>query len=99
MPRKSQFTATEKYKIVEAGKKKNIDEVCRQHRISKSLYYKWEQQIKEAAIAGLGAMTPKQERKLTKQVNELEEKVQSKDSVIAELTHALLNEKKSMEVH
>jgi len=52
-PRK--WTADEKFAIVLEGlkEKKSVAEICREHQISESLYYRWRDKFLEAGKKGL----------------------------------------------
>ena len=57
MPRKSkvQRSPQEKYQIVLEGLKGgNIAETCRKYEIAPTLYYRWKDEVEQAAVAALG---------------------------------------------
>ena len=97
MAKTSRHSAKEKFAILEEARKSgNIEEVCRQHQISKSLFYKWEKQVKDAALEALSNQTSKATiRKEERIAKEQEAELQHKNEVIAELSAALIAEKKS----
>ena len=54
---KRRFSAEEKYRILEEERQPGttVAEVCRRHQITSSLSYKWEVDVKRAALAALSA--------------------------------------------
>ena len=57
MPRKAQVqrSAEEKFAIVIEGLKSgNIAETCRNHNIAATLFYRWKEDVEQAAVAALG---------------------------------------------
>ena len=77
MPRKAQVqkSAEEKFAIVIEGLKNgNIAETCRNHNIAATLFYRWKEDVEQAAVAALGgrnaALRPDEEHR--KRIRELE---------------------------
>ncbi len=77
MPRKAQVqrSAEEKFAIVIEGLKSgNIAETCRNHNIAATLFYRWKEDVEQAAVAALGgrnaALRPDEEHR--KRIRELE---------------------------
>jgi transposase-like protein len=77
MPRRAQVqrSAEEKFAIVIEGLKSgNIAETCRTHQIAATLYYRWKEDVENAAVAALGgrnsAVRPDEEHR--KRIRELE---------------------------
>ena len=91
------FTAEEKYRIVEEARQPNttVAEVCRRYGIAASLFYRWEAQMKEGARKALVEQRGKHDRR-DSQIELLREQLNKKNTVIAELTEALIQEKKGL---
>ena len=77
MPRKAQVqrSAEEKFAIVIEGLKSgNIAETCRNHNLAATLFYRWKEDVEQAAVAALGgrnaALRPDEEHR--KRIRELE---------------------------
>ena len=77
MPRKAQVqrSAEEKFAIVIEGLKSgNIAETCRNHNLAATLFYRWKEDVEQAAVAALGgrnaAVRPDEEHR--KRIRELE---------------------------
>jgi transposase-like protein len=77
MPRKAQVqrSAEEKFAIVIEGLKSgNIAETCRNHNLAATLFYRWKEDVEQAAVAALGgrnaAARPDEEHR--KRIRELE---------------------------
>ncbi len=52
---KVQKTPQEKWQIVLEGLKRgNIAETCRRYEIAPALYYRWKDEVEQAAVAALG---------------------------------------------
>jgi len=98
MPKKRRhFTATEKMQIIEEARAPGavLAEVLRRHQLKDSQFYRWESQAKKGMLAGL---MPKQrgQNGADAQVEQLRKELQRKNDVIAELTEALILEKKGL---
>ena len=92
-----QFTAAEKMQIIEEARAPGavMAEVLRRYQIKDSLFYRWESQAKKGMLAGL---MPKQrgQNGSDAEVEQLKKELQRKNDVIAELTEALIQEKKGL---
>jgi transposase-like protein len=98
MAKRSNYSPEEKVKILQEVQINGVskEEVCRKHGISKSLFDKWQAQAKAGMTEALRAKSPgRKPSNEAKKVKDLEKELQRKDHVIAELTSALLGEKKS----
>lgn len=98
MPKKSSYTVEDKIKILKEYQTTDIKkaEVCRKHAISISLFDKWQAQANEGMKSALVAKKAgRKPAKNDKKLKELELQLQRKEHIIAELTSALLGEKKS----
>ena len=50
-----QRTPQEKWQVVPEGlKSSNIAETCRKYEIAPTLYYRWKDEVEQAAVAALG---------------------------------------------
>jgi len=99
MAAKRRFTADEKLRVLEEARQPgaSVSETCRRHGIAASVFYRWEAQMREGARRALGEEPGG--RKAGKEQAELErlrEQLARKDNVIAELTEALIQEKRGL---
>ena len=92
---KRKYSAWEKLAILEEAAQPDVTlaEVCRRHGIAGSLYYKWQKQAKEGALSKLSGKGGKKCHSELEQ-ERLREELKRKDSIIAELTARLIEEKK-----
>ena len=92
---KRKHSAQEKLAILEEAAQPDVTlaEVCRRHGIASSLYYKWQKQAKEGALSKLSGKPGKRRHSESEQ-ERLREELKRKDSIIAELTVRLIEEKK-----
>jgi transposase-like protein len=91
------FTAAEKVKIVEEARQPgaSVAEVCRRHGIASSVFYRWDAQMRKGAREALCETRGKRDRR-DAELTRLREELQKKNRVIAELTEALIQEKKGL---
>jgi len=90
------FTAEEKLRILEEARAGgSVAEVCRRYQLSDGQFYKWAAQAKQAMREGL-APRPRGADRLTREVARLQLELARKNQVIAELTEALVQEKKGL---
>ncbi len=96
--KKRSFTAEEKLAILEEGRAPgaSIAEVCRRHQISYSMYYKWEQNAKDGMREGLKHKPSGPRDSRDDEINRLKTELLRKNYVIAQLTEALVQEKKGL---
>lgn len=74
----------------------SVSELCEKYGIHPNMFYKWEKQLFEGAIATFsGDQTRNGNRKDTAEVKKLKEKVQKKDEVISWLTEENIKLKKT----
>lgn len=88
------WTAQEKLAIVDEVRKggASVSGACRKHDISPTLFYEWENKIKQAAVE---ALTPqKQRRSNSKEPTDAEAEIQRLKGVIAEIAEENLKLKK-----
>lgn len=90
------FSAEEKYAIVEESLQPGVRaaEVCRRHGIASSLLYRWQSQAKAGARQALEDSRGKRRSSAADQAEQFEEELRKKNDIIAELTEALIAEKK-----
>ena len=91
------FSTEEKFSIVEEARQPDtsIAEVCRRHGIAASVFYRWEAQMREGARQGLAEKRGKVDRR-DAEIERLRQQLDKKNHVIAELTEALIQEKKGL---
>lgn len=96
MNKHRRFSAEEKYIIIEEAHQPggNISEVCRRHGISSSMFYRWEAQMRAGAKEGLADRSGRKEKAAEAENERLRAELAKKNTVIAELTEALIQEKK-----
>jgi transposase-like protein len=90
------FTVEEKLRILEEARAGgSVAEVCRRYQIGDGQFYRWEAQAKQGMREGLAPKKPGQNGQAT-EVARLQAELQRKNHVIAELTEALVQEKKGL---
>jgi len=91
------YSVEEKFSIVDEARQPgtSIAEVCRRHGIAASLFYRWEAQMREGARQGLAEKRGKADRR-DAEIERLRQQLDKKNDVIAELTEALIQEKKGL---
>jgi transposase len=102
MAAKQRFSADEKLRILEEARQPgaSVSETCRRHGIAASVFYRWEAQMREGARRALaegngGRKTAREKA----EAERLREQLAKRNNVIAELTEALLQEKRFMSQH
>lgn len=75
-----------------------ISDLCDEYKLQPSVFYQWQRQLLDNAAA---ALTPERgsvgrEKKLTSQVEALEDRLRRKDSVIAEISEEFVKVKKEL---
>jgi transposase-like protein len=94
---KKQYQASEKVSIIRAHllENKAISDVCDEHQIHPSVYYRWQKQFFEQ---GDKAFAPHNEKQvitqLKQEISRLETKLARKDEVIAEVMEDYISLKK-----
>lgn len=89
------FTAQQKVAILREHlvEKTPVSEICRKHRIQPTLFYQWQKTFFENGTAAFERPShPRVSSSDQKKITKLEEKIQRKDEVMAELLseHILL---------
>ncbi|MGI5923514.1 MAG: transposase [Lentisphaeria bacterium] len=97
MNKRRRFSVEEKYSIIEEARQPgvNISEVCRRHGISSSMFYRWDAQMRAGAKEGLADRSGGK-RAVDAENERLRAELAKKNTVIAELTEALIQEKKGL---
>jgi transposase len=98
MSKRRRFSPEEKYRIIEEAHQPGVStaEVCRRHGIAASVFYRWEAQMREGAKEGLADRRGRHERAADAEIERLRAELARKNDVIAELTEALIQEKKGL---
>ena len=93
---KRQFTAEEKFKILEEARQPgaSVAEVCRRYQIVSSLFYKWESEARKGALEALNSKKRRANGK--NRETELEDKISRMRTVISEITEENLHLKKTL---
>lgn len=76
-----------------------VSQICNEAQIQPSVFYKWQRDLLEAApslFAGSGRRAPSRELELEAKVAALEARLQSKDSIIAEVSEEYVKLKKEL---
>ncbi len=100
--RRRQFTVEQKAAILRRHfvDKVPVSDVCDEHGIQPSMFFRWRQQLfdnlDEALRAVLPQRKPAHERKLEARVAALEAKLARKDAVIAEISEEYVQLKKEL---
>jgi len=92
---KRQFKPEAKYQILEEARQPgaSVAEVCRRHQIASSLFYKWESEARQGALAALSGKKSKGKDDTERQ--QLQEKISRLRAVISEITEENLGLKKT----
>jgi transposase len=103
MSKRTNLTPAEKVAIVREHllEKVPVSTLCEKHKISPVNFYNWQRQLFENAESCFdrkknGANQRRQDDALTRKVEQLEEKLQSKNEVIAELLQEHVQLKKEI---
>ena len=98
MRQRRRFSAEEKYRIIEEAHQPGVStaEVCRRHGIAASVFYRWEAQMREGAKEALADRRGRPERAAESEIERLHGELAKKNDVIAELTEALIQEKRGL---
>lgn len=98
MSRKPRFSGEEKLRVLEESRQPgaNVSEVCRRHGISSSMFYRWEAQMRAGAREALREGRPKGADRAQAEIARLKAELAKKNDVIAELTEALVQEKRGL---
>ncbi len=96
--KRRRFTAREKMMILKAHlvDKKPVSDVCDEHQINPTLFYRWQQGLFERGVTAFESEGEKPSARLTQQVRELEQKLTRKNEVLSELMEEHVALKKSL---
>ena len=96
MAKRRRFSGKKKVEILRRHllEDEPISEVCDEHDLSPSQFYRWQKRFFEQGAAAFQTKGGSRERKLKKKVSELEEKIAKRDEVIAEIMESHVQLKK-----
>ena len=94
------FTAEEKATILRRhlSDKIPVSDLCEEYKLQPSVFYQWQRQLLDNAARALEASrkADRQGKKYEAQIETLEERLQRKDSVIAEISEEFVKLKKEL---
>jgi transposase-like protein len=92
------FSAEEKVKILRQHllEQKPVSDLCEQHQIHPTLFYRWQQEFFENGTAAFERRDGSTHKTLEKKVETMQAKLRQKDEVIAEIMQAHVELKKSL---
>ena len=99
MTKKRRLNCDEKLRIVEEARQPgaSVSETCRRHGIAASVFYRWEAQMREGARKALAAGGRSKGQAVAEaEAERLRAQLATKNDVIAELTEALIQEKRGL---
>jgi len=98
MSKRKKYTPEMKLRVLEEARQPGVEvsEVCRRYGITSSMFYRWEAQMREGARNGLAETNSRGERAAQAEIARLKAELAKKNDVIAELTEALIQEKKGL---
>ncbi|MGI6139561.1 MAG: transposase, partial [Candidatus Hydrogenedentales bacterium] len=81
------FTAEEKVALLRSHlvEKKSVSEICREHHLQPTVFYRWQQEFFENGPAVFQRNKDAEERRTQERIAYLENRIQRKDEVLAEL--------------
>lgn len=81
------FTAEEKVALLRRHlvEKKPVSEICLEHHLQPTVFYRWQQEFFENGAAAFRRNSDAEERRAREHIARLENKIQRKDEVLAEL--------------
>lgn len=94
--KRKQYQAAEKVSIIRQHliEKVSISDLCDEHRIAPSVYYRWQKQFFEGGEAAFEKTTKTAVSRLEQEVQQLEEKLARKDEVLGEVMEEYVTLKK-----
>ncbi|AMA73170.1 transposase [Aneurinibacillus thermoaerophilus] len=94
--KRRKWSAEEKMNIVMEGLKweQSIAEICRQHNISQTLYYRWKDEFIQGGMAALSG----KQRKTAKEDAAVQAKLDEYEQLIGKLTVKLSKLKKTFDI-
>ncbi|MGI6139835.1 MAG: transposase [Candidatus Hydrogenedentales bacterium] len=92
------FTAEEKVALLRRHlvEKKSVSEICREHHLQPTVFYRWQQEFFENGPAVFQRNKDAEERRTQERIAYLENRIQRKDEVLAELMLEHVALKKSL---
>ena len=98
MTNRRQCSGEEKLRILEEARQPgmSVSEVCRRHGIAASVFYRWEEQMPAGARKALTERPSRAASAADAEIARLKSELGRKNDVIAELTEALVQEKKGL---
>ena len=94
---RSHFTAEEKVALLRSHlvEKKPVSEICQEHHLQPTVFYRWQKEFFENGTAAFQRNRDAQERRTQDRITFLENRIQRKDEVLAELMmeHVALKKK------
>jgi transposase-like protein len=96
--RRKRFSAEEKAKVLRRHlvDKVPVSELCEEHGIQPTVFYRWQKQLFEGAATLFERQSPKKDRRTEAKVQALEAKIRKKDEVLGELLEEHVALKKSL---
>jgi transposase len=97
----TRHTATEKVAILRKHLVEHlpVSELCEQYQLQPTVFYRWQKQFFENGAAAFAKSTRHETSPLEKKIAALEEKLQRKNEVEAELMEEHVKLKKELELH
>lgn len=99
MAKRRRFSGKKKVEILRRNllEGEPVSDVCDEYDLSPSQFYRWQKKFFEQGDAAFRRKTNSRERKLKKKITALQEKIDKKDEVIAEIMeeHVRLKKKKN----
>ena len=94
--KRRKFTAKEKVSILRQNllEGKRVSEVCDEHGLNPTQFYRWQKEVFEHGEAAFERPRANVSKKEERRIEQLESRLQKKDTVIAEIMSDLIAEKK-----
>lgn len=96
--KRKQYQAAEKVSIIRKHliEKQSVADLCDEHGMAPSVYYRWQTQFFEGGESAFAATTKTAVTHLQQEVQQLEEKLARKDAVLGEVMEEYITLKKSV---
>ncbi len=94
--KRRKFTAQEKVAIIRKHLLEGtpVSDVCDEHGLNPTVFYRWQQEFFEHGTAVFDRPRANASKREQRRIEQLESKLQKKDTVIAEIMSELIAEKK-----
>ncbi len=94
--KRKQYQATEKVSIIRKHliEKQSVSDLCDEHSIAPSVYYRWQKQFFEGGATAFETTTKTAVSRLQQEVQQLEEKLARKDEILGEVMEEYVTLKK-----